>query len=99
MNDQQAKKVYSEAQERQARLTRSFFERAIGDPRNRTERTLDGRREPIGQARHGRWKDRRVLAQEAMNAYAGFLDSLFLHYRENARVVERGISKAESVTG
>src|SRR3954454_25245269 len=99
MNYQQARKVYAEAQKRQARLTRRFFERTIGDLKNQTERNLEGWREPIEQARWERGEYRRVLAQEAMNAHTGFLDSLFSHYMENAKVPERRIREAGRVTG
>lgn len=44
------------------------------------------------QARRGQ-KIGWVLAQGSADAYAQFLDSLFLYYRERARLGERGIEE------
>jgi hypothetical protein len=52
------------------------------------ERGLDGWRDQVEQAL-GEQADNRVLARESANAYADFLDSLFIYYRESSRIAER----------
>ncbi len=76
MNAPRAKEeVYAEAQERQARLTRSFFEGS------QELAGLDRRRQPT----------RRNLAWEGVvNPYAEFLECLFFYYRADARAAESG---------
>jgi hypothetical protein len=69
-----AEVVYAEAQERQARLTRSFFE---------------GLQKPAGLASRGEPTVRALAREGSANPYAGFLECLFIFYcRSGARAVE-----------
>ncbi len=65
-------------------LSRSFLDGTIGNLRTRAERNLDASRELVEQARRGQ-EAGRVLYRESANAYVGFLDSIFFHYRESVR--------------
>lgn len=67
MNGQQMQGVYAEAQERQARLTRSFFEDS---------------QELIGRARKGQAAGRGFAWEESADHYVGFLECLFFYSRE-----------------
>jgi hypothetical protein len=70
-----AEEVYAEAQERQVRLTQSFFE---------------GSWEPAGLAGTGRASGRDLARGSLANPYAGFLGCLcFFYYRTGARTAER----------
>lgn len=70
MNNQQIQGVCAEAQERQARLTRSFFEAS---------------RELVDRVRRGQAADRNFAREEPMDHYVAFLESLFLYSRGDAR--------------
>lgn len=74
MNVLHAEEVYEEAQERQARLTRSFFE---------------GSRELAGLVRRGQPAGRDPAQEGSANPYAEFLECLFFYYRADARAAER----------
>ncbi len=67
--------VYTEAQGRQAWLTRSFFEAS---------------QELVEQARRGQSASRNLAREGAANLYEDFLECLFFYYREDARAAERG---------
>ncbi len=53
------------------------------------ERDLDAWREQVEQARREQAVSQ-VLAQGSVNAYAGFLESLFHYYGERVRAAEMG---------
>ena len=53
------------------------------------ERDLDAWREQVGQARREQAVSQ-VLVQGSVNAYAGFLESLFHYYRECVGAAEIG---------
>ncbi len=74
MNALRTQEVYAEAQERQARLTRSFFE---------------GSQELAGLDRRGQPAGRNLAGQGPTNPYAEFLECLFFYYREDVRAAER----------
>lgn len=76
-----------EAQDRQAQLTRSFFESVVENLRARAERNRAASRELAEQTRKGQ-EASQVLAQESVNAYMDFLGSMFLRYRESAQIAE-----------
>jgi hypothetical protein len=74
-NVPRAEEVYAEAQEREARLTRSFFE---------------GSRKLVELAGRGRPSGRDLFREGLANPYAEFLECLFLfYYRTGARTAER----------
>ncbi len=79
---------FARAQEGQAQLTQGLFEEAIAHLRTQAERNLYATEELAEQARRGQ-EAGRALAQESADAYGQFLDSLFLYYRESARLSER----------
>ena len=86
--------LFMEAQEHQARLTKSFFEGAIGNLRTQAERTLDLAEELVEQARRGQ-EATKALARESVSGYTEFLNSPFFCYRESVRAAE-GRSSRES---
>jgi hypothetical protein len=54
---------------------------------------LDVWREQVDQARRGQeasWSLAQGLAQESVEAYQDFLESVFFYYGENARAAEKG---------
>jgi len=79
---------FARAQEGQAQLTQGLFEEAIAHLRTQAERNLYASEELAEQGRRGQ-ESGRVLAQESADAYAHFVDSLFLYYQESARLSER----------
>ncbi len=79
---------FARAQESQGQLTQGLFEEAIAHLRTQAERNLHASEELAEQGRRGQ-KASRVLAQGSADAYAQFVDSLFLYYRESARLSER----------
>ena len=80
---------FARAQEGQAQLTQGLFEEAIAHLRTQTERNLYASEELAEQGRRGQKKAGRVLAQRSADAYAQFVDSLFLYYQESVRLSER----------
>jgi uncharacterized protein YktB (UPF0637 family) len=79
---------FARAQESQGQLTQGLFEEAIAHLRTQAERNLHASEELAEQGRRGQ-EASRVLAQGSADAYAQFVDSLFLYYRESARLSER----------
>ncbi len=79
---------FARAQEGQAQLTHGLFEEAIAHLRTQAERNLYASEELAEQARRGQ-EAGRVLAQGTADAYAQFVDSLFLYYQESVRLSER----------
>ena len=79
---------FARAQEGQAQLTQGLFEDAIAHLRTQAERNLHASEELTEQSRRGQ-EASRVLAQGSADAYAQFVDSLFLYYQESARLSER----------
>ena len=79
---------FARAQEGQAQLTQGLFEEAIEHLRTQAERNLHASEELAKQRRRGQ-KASRVLAQRSADAYAQFVDSLFLYYQESTRLSER----------
>jgi hypothetical protein len=79
---------FARAQEGQAQLTQGLFEEAIAQLRNQTERNLYASEELAEQGRRGQ-EAGRVLGQGSADAYAQFVDSLFLYYQESVRLSER----------
>ncbi len=75
--------VYAEAQERQARLTRSFFE---------------GSRELLEKAQRGQPISENLAWEGSANPYAEFLECLFFYHREDARAAERSTGGAGVLT-
>jgi hypothetical protein len=80
MTSRQMQGVYTEAQERQERLTHSFFEACA---------------ELVDRARRGQAAGRNFAWEESADHYASFLECLFFYYREDARAVERSAGGAE----
>ena len=76
-----------EAQERHARLTRSFFTSVDQIIRAQTESNLAASRRLAEQAVKGQ-EAAQTLARESANAYMDFLDSMFSYYRENTKTTE-----------
>lgn len=72
-------------------LARSFFDGTIGNLKTQAEKNLDVSWDLVEQARTGR-EAGAVLVRESANAYADFLDSIFLCYRENVRMTENRAS-------
>jgi hypothetical protein len=83
--------LFAEAQERQARLTQGFVEGTISDTisnlRTEAKRNLNASEHLLDQLLRVQ-EAGRVLARGPASAYAEFLDSLFLYYRESARAAE-----------
>ena len=79
---------FARAQEGQAQLTQGLFEEAIEHLRTQAQRNLHTSEELAEQGRRGQ-EAGRVLAQRSADAYAQFVDSLFLYYQESARLSER----------
>ena len=73
MNGRQMRGVYAEAQERQAQLTRGFFEAS---------------QELVERVRRRQAASRNIIREESANPYMDFLDSLFFYYRESIRATE-----------
>src|SRR5215212_5562610 len=76
---------FARAQEGQAQLTQGLFEEAIEHLTTQAERNLHTSEELAEQGRRGQ-EAGRVLAQRSADAYAQFVDSLFLYYQESARL-------------
>jgi hypothetical protein len=79
---------FARAQEGQAQLTQGLFEDAIAHLRTQAERNLYASEELAEQGRRGQ-EAGRALAQGSADAYAQFVDSLFLYYQESVRLSER----------
>jgi hypothetical protein len=79
--------LFAEAQERQARLTQDFVEGTISNIRTEAKRNLNASEHLLDQLLRVQ-EAGRVLARGPASAYAEFLDSLFLYYRESARAAE-----------
>ena len=79
---------FARAQEGQAQLTQGLFEDAIAHLRTQAEKNLYASEELTEQGRRGQ-EAGRVLAQGSADAYAQFVDSLFLYYQESVRLGER----------
>jgi len=79
---------FARAQEGQAQQTQGLFEEAIAHLRTQAERNMYASEELAEQGRRGQ-EAGRVLAQGSADAYAQFVDSLFLYYQESARLSER----------
>jgi hypothetical protein len=73
MNGRQTQGVYAEAQERQAQLTRGFFETS---------------QEVVKRVRRRQSASRNIAKEELADPYVDFLDSLFFYYRESIRATE-----------
>ena len=80
---------FARVQEGQAQQTQGLFEEAIAHLRTQAERNLHASEELAEQGRRGQ-EASRVLAQGSADAYAQFVDSLFLYYQESVRLSERG---------
>lgn len=83
---------FARAQEGQAQLTHGLFEEAIAHLRTQAEKNLYASQELAEQGRRGH-EAGRVLAQGSADAYAQFVDSLFLSYQESVRLSEREIKE------
>lgn len=79
---------FARAQENQAQHTQGLFEEAIAHLRTQAEKNLYASEELAEQGRRGQ-EASRVLAQGSADAYAHFVDSLFLYYQESVRLSER----------
>ena len=79
---------FARVQEGQAQQTQGLFEEAIAHLRTQAERNMYALEELAEQGRRGQ-EASRVLAQGSADAYAQFVDSLLLYYRESARLSER----------
>lgn len=86
-----------ETQERQAGLTREFFERVTDNLREQTESGRATSERLTEQARTQQ-KASQALAQESVAAYMGFLDSLFTRYESGAEMATRRTQEAIGVT-
>ena len=84
--------VSAETQERRAQLARSFFESVANNLRSRVEGNRAASQELAEQTQ--RWQEAaQSLAQESVNAYVDFLDSMFSYYRVNSKAAEKSSSK------
>ncbi len=73
MNALRTEEVYAKAQERQARLTRNFFESS---------------QELLEQARRGQPAGENLAREGSTNPHVGFLECLLFYYREAVRAAE-----------
>ena len=80
---------FARAQESQARTAQGIIEDATKNLITQAERNLSASEELGEQGCRGQ-EAGRILAQASAAAYTQFLDSLFLYYRESARLDERG---------
>jgi hypothetical protein len=81
-----------EAQERQAELTRSFFESVDGILRTQAESNLAASRRLAEQTLKGQ-EAAQSLVQESVGAYMGFLNSMFSFYHGGVQTAERGAKR------
>ena len=77
---------FMEAQECQGRIAQNSLEDARSYLGTQSKRNLSTPEELVEQARRGQ-EAVQTLATESANAYEGFLDSLFLYYRQSMRAV------------
>ena len=85
--------VSVETQERQAELTRSFFESVVSNLREQAKDNTVGSRElaeQVFKSQETGW----LLAQESMEAQVDFLDSIFSYYQENSRAAQRATRRS-----
>jgi hypothetical protein len=76
------------AQELNAQLTQDFFNGVINNLRTQAEGNRALSEDLIEQQRKQR-EASRTLAQESVNAYTDFLDSMFAYYKGNLDEVQR----------
>ena len=76
------------AQELNAQVTRDFFNGVINNLRTRAEDNRALSEDLIAQQRKQQ-EASRALAQESVNAYTDFLDSMFSYYRGSLDEVQR----------
>jgi polyhydroxyalkanoate synthesis regulator phasin len=76
------------AQELNAELTQDFFNGVINNLRTQAEGNRALYEDLIEQQRKQR-EASRTLAQESVNAYTDFLDSMFVYYKGNLDEVQR----------
>jgi hypothetical protein len=81
-----------EAQERQAELTRSFFESVDGILRAQAETNLAASQRLAEQTLKGQ-EAAQSLVQESMGAYMNFLNSMFSFYQGGILTGERGAKR------
>ena len=81
---------FAEARERQEeeRWAKYFLEDNMEHLRTQAERDLNSSEELVERTRRWQEEANRVLAKESANAYEGFLDALFLYYRQSVRASE-----------
>jgi hypothetical protein len=82
---------FAQAHERQEEgwWAQQFLEDNMDHHRTQAERNLGTSEELVERTRRWQEETDRVLAKESTNAYEGFLDSLFLYYRQSVRAVEK----------
>ncbi len=81
------------AQEARGRLEQDPLEDTIAYLGDQPERNLDASEELVRRVRR-RQEASRALARGSAYAYAQFLDSLFLYYRESVRLSEGGTTES-----
>ena len=81
---------FAEARERQEeeRWAKYFLEDNMEHLSTQAERDLNSSEELVERTRRWQEEANRVLAKESADAYEGFLDSLFLYYRQSVRASE-----------
>jgi hypothetical protein len=87
----------AEAQERQMRLTQSFFESVTNHIRAQAETGDAAARDLAQQARRGQ-EASQDLARESADAYMDFLNSMFSYYQRSAEKVEETTGRKPSRT-
>ena len=70
-----------------AALTQSFFNAVVSNLYGQAQSNLEMTQELIEQARRGQ-EAAQSLARESVNAHMGFLDSMFLYYRQSMEEAE-----------
>lgn len=80
------------AQELNAKLTQDFFNSVIENLRTQAQSNRALAEDLIEQQKRQQEASRQ-LAQEGVNAYMDFLNSMFSYYRGNLEQVQRGAKK------
>lgn len=85
--------VSVDTQERQAELTKSFFDSVVSNLRDQVEGNTAASRElteHVFKSQEIGW----LLTQESMKAQVDFLDSIFSYYQENVRAARRATRRS-----
>jgi len=84
-------------QELNTELTQNFFDGVINSLRTQAEANREMIQELVDQQQRQQ-EAARSLARDSVNAYMGFLDSMFFFYRRSAEETKRGVGEAQNST-